>query len=34
MSKVVNRKEIRKWFDMELEIIDISQIPKKTIIVW
>lgn len=29
MSKVVNRKEIRKWFDMKLKIIDISQVPKK-----
>ena len=28
-KKIINRKEIRKWFDMELEIIDISQVPKK-----
>ena len=26
---VANRKELRDWFDMELEVINIEQVPKK-----
>ncbi len=26
---ITNRKELRDWFDMELEVINIEQVPKK-----